>query len=45
LQSWGFQMVEREYNKKEPWDYWFIITTNPSQTETLNLEPHVRPNF
>jgi len=39
-------MVEREYNnKKEPWDYWFIITTNPSQTKTLNLEPYVRPNF
>ena len=41
----GVFKLEREYNNKESWDYWFIITTNLSQTKTLNLEPYVRPNF
>jgi len=32
-------MFERENNnKEEPWDYWFIIITNPLQTEALFLK-------
>jgi len=28
----GFLTVENN-NKKAPWDYWFILVTNPSQTK------------
>ncbi len=39
-------MVERENNiKEEPWDYWFVIITNPLETEALSLKPYNRPSF
>jgi len=36
---------KRKQYKREPWDYWFILITNPPQTEALTLELYVGPNF
>jgi len=40
-----FVLKENNNNNKEvPWDYWFVIITNPSQT---NPKPklYIRPTF
>jgi len=33
VKKFGFLIKENNNNnKKVPWDYWFIVITNPSQT-------------